>query len=173
MVEAHCSTLLSSYSDMRRHEIYLNRPNHPTDAPLPSVLSHIAILRQKVKEWVEVSHRLGDRAIYHPHTLGIAAVDYLMYCGYLTLADHWLHMEHTAHTLLHENKSPTSPSPYHRDFLESKIQVPSGRLLSPAHFHQTSQFVFDNLLPRTLALKESMFTSSASVMNIAHFSSSH
>lgn len=143
------------------------------DATIPSVLAHLAVLHQRVKEWIELSHRLSDRAVYHPHTLGIAAVDYLMYCGYLTLADHWLHMEHTSYTLL-QDKEYLSAHPERREFLETKLQVGS-HFSSTSHlvFLQTAQFVFEYLLPRTLALKESMFASSASVMNISNFSAAY
>jgi hypothetical protein len=120
-IQDHCALLLRAYSDIRHHKAYSDQAA-PVDAAVPSVLAHLAVLRQRVKEWVELSHRLSDRAAYHPHTLGIAAVDYLMYCGYLTLADHWLHMEHISFTLL-QDKDYLSSHPERREFLETKLQV--------------------------------------------------
>jgi hypothetical protein len=119
--QEHCAHLLRAYSEIRRHKAYSSQ-SAPVDASVPSVLAHLAVLHQRVKEWIELSHRLSDRAVYHPHTLGIAAVDYLMYCGYLTLADHWLHMEHVSYTLLRD-KDYLSDHPERREFLETKLQV--------------------------------------------------
>ena len=54
---------------------------------------HANILLDKVTEWLELTRRLALEIKKNPNALGVAAVDYLMYAGHISLAAHWLRME--------------------------------------------------------------------------------
>ncbi|WP_367276092.1 acyl-CoA dehydrogenase C-terminal domain-containing protein [uncultured Sphingorhabdus sp.] len=45
-----------------------------------------------LKEWTDVTERLGERGSRRPEELGAAAVDYLLFTGYLCLAWCWAKM---------------------------------------------------------------------------------
>lgn len=94
---------------------------------------------------MEITERLAIQIKKNPNALGIAAVDYLMYAGYITLADHWLRMEEVSSQLYTTEGAD-------KGFHEAKIKV--------------SAFVFSNLLPRTESLKQSMFTPVDDMMDL-------
>ena len=70
-------------------------------------------------------------------SLGVASVDYPMYAGYVTMAQHWLYEEAASQTRLGR------PGPPHRVL---RGQGPDSR------------FFFEHVLPRTSSLTETMFT---------------
>merc|ERR1712054_211316 len=72
-----------------------------------------------------------------------------MYGGYVELARNWLKMELAAKKALQGPRDQMRQEPA---FYEAKIQ--------------TSQFVFDNILPRTRSLSQTMFTPFESVMKM-------
>ncbi|WP_230660252.1 acyl-CoA dehydrogenase C-terminal domain-containing protein [Psychrobacter sp. I-STPA10] len=80
------------------------------------------------KEWGDLTTRIGMQATQNPDAVGAAAVDYMYFSGYVTLAYLWARMAVVAHEAL-ENQSSE------RDFYEAKIK--------------TAQFYFSKLLPRT------------------------
>lgn len=80
-------------------------------------------------EWVELTTRIGKQAQANPDYVGAAAVDYMYFSGYVTLAYLWARMAMVAHETL---KADTSEP----KFYQAKIK--------------TAQFYFAKLLPRTL-----------------------
>ena len=59
---------------------------HATDAKLQVLVTPLAAA---TKQWGELSLRLAQRVQANPEELGAAAVDYLWYSGYVTLAYFW------------------------------------------------------------------------------------
>ena len=79
-------------------------------------------------EWGDLTTRIGMQATQNPDAVGAAAVDYMYFSGYVTLAYLWARMAVVAHEALQNGSSE-------RDFYEAKIK--------------TAQFYFSKLLPRT------------------------
>jgi alkylation response protein AidB-like acyl-CoA dehydrogenase len=88
-------------------------------------------------EWHYLTLRLAARALKDREVVGVAAEPYLMYSGYITLASHWLKMEQVAYEKL-ESKTGSLED----DFYTTKIQ--------------TSEYVYQCLLPRTRSLVRSI-----------------
>jgi hypothetical protein len=85
-----------------------------------TLLSLSQMLHKKAEEWIELTRRLSIEIKKDPNALGLASVDYLMYAGYITLAEHWLIMEMTASRYLeNRNLNPTQS----KEFYETKLQV--------------------------------------------------
>jgi hypothetical protein len=80
------------------------------------------MLHKKAEEWIELTRRLSIEIKKDPNVLGLASVDYLMYSGYVTLAEHWLIMEMAASRLLEDKHATPSQR---TEFYETKLQVPS------------------------------------------------
>lgn len=81
------------------------------------------------KEWGELTARIGKEAQTNPDYVGAAAVDYLFYSGYVTLAYLWAKMALVAQEALQGDTTEAK-------FYQAKIK--------------TAQFYFAKLLPRTL-----------------------
>lgn len=89
------------------------------------------------QEWGELTLQVGMKAMANRDEVGGAAVDYLMYSGYITLAYYWLRMAHTAQLALANGTEEA-------DFYRSKIKA--------------AQFYFSKILPRTLSHKQIMLS---------------
>lgn len=89
-------------------------------------------LKAAKDEWLELSMKLGEAAMANPDNAGAAAVDYLMYSGYVTLAYFWARMAVLAKQKIAAADGDTS-------FYQAKVL--------------TARFYFDRLLPRTQSLK--------------------
>ncbi|MFO1373969.1 MAG: acyl-CoA dehydrogenase C-terminal domain-containing protein [Agitococcus sp.] len=85
-------------------------------------------LAQLNKEWGDVTMRIGMKAMANYDEAGAAAVDYLMYSGYVTLAYLWALMAQTAQQKLAAGEGDAA-------FYKSKVQA--------------AQFYFKKILPRT------------------------
>lgn len=85
-------------------------------------------LAKHVKEWGELTTRIGMQATENPEAVGGAAVDYLYFSGYVTLAYLWARMALVAQTAIDNDSSETA-------FYDAKIK--------------TAQFYFAKLLPRS------------------------
>ena len=81
----------------------------------------------------------------NPDEAGAAAVDYLMYSGYITLAYFWARTAVLARTRL-------AASPADSEFYEAKLM--------------TARFYFDRLLPRTLSHKQLMLSGAENLMQM-------
>ncbi len=85
-------------------------------------------LAQLNKEWGDVTMRIGMKAMANYDEAGAAAVDYMMYSGYVTLAYLWALMAQTAQQKLAAGEGDAA-------FYKSKVQA--------------AQFYFKKILPRT------------------------
>jgi alkylation response protein AidB-like acyl-CoA dehydrogenase len=97
------------------------------------------------KEWGELTMKIGEAAMQNPDEAGAAAVDYLMYAGYVTLAYFWAQMAAVAHEKLEAGTDDKA-------FYEAKIH--------------TAHFYFDRILPRALMHKESMLSGADNLMEM-------
>ncbi len=79
------------------------------------------------KEWGELTTQIGMRAMQNPEEVGAAAVDYLYFSGYVSLAYLWARMALVAQEKLAEGSSEV-------DFYNAKIS--------------TARFYFKKILPR-------------------------
>ncbi|WP_022956892.1 acyl-CoA dehydrogenase C-terminal domain-containing protein [Perlucidibaca piscinae] len=80
------------------------------------------------KEWGDLTMRIGMKAMQNPNEAGAAAVDYMMYSGYVTLGYLWAWMAKVAQDKIAAGEGNTA-------FYEAKIK--------------TAQFYFKKILPRT------------------------
>jgi hypothetical protein len=103
----------------------------------------VVALKAKNKEWGELTMHVGGKAMENPDEVGAAAVDYIMYSGYISFAFMWLQMAKVAQEKLASGEGDA-------DFYKAKIQ--------------TAQFYFDRLLPRTDALACMMKSGSDNLM---------
>lgn len=95
--------------------------------------SFIEPLASLNKEWGELTMSIGMKAMQDREEVGAAAVDYLMYSGYLCLAYFWARMADTAQQALANKPSDAA-------FYEAKIQTAQfyyARLLPRAQMHKT------------------------------------
>ena len=111
----------------------------------PDLKEFIEPLSALNKEWGEMTMRIGMKAMQNRDEVGAAAVDFLMYSGYVCLAYFWADMARVA---LKAIESGTSEE----DFYNAKIQ--------------TAQFYYQRLLPRTLAHKESIESGADNLLNM-------
>lgn len=88
----------------------------------------IETLAQHNKEWGDLTMHIGLKAMENPEEVGAAAVDYLMYSGYVSLAYFWARAAATAKEKLAEGTPEKS-------FYEAKVK--------------TAEFYFARILPRT------------------------
>ncbi|MCL4106118.1 UNVERIFIED_CONTAM: hypothetical protein GTU68_058424 [Idotea baltica] len=102
-------------------------------------------LKDFVDEWLEMSMTIGTAAMENPDAAGAAAVDYLMYSGYVTLGYFWARMAVLARKKIAEAEGDVS-------FYEAKLM--------------TAQFYFERILPRTRAHKKSLLSGPESIMQM-------
>ncbi|MCC2637443.1 MAG: mmgC 6 [Moraxellaceae bacterium] len=82
------------------------------------------------KEWGDLTMRIGMKAMQNPDEAGAAAVDYMYFSGYVTLAYLWAWMAKVAQDKLAAGTTEEA-------FYQAKVQ--------------TAQFYFKKILPRTRA----------------------
>jgi hypothetical protein len=111
----------------------------------PEDAEFINVLKAYKDEWLGLSMKIGEAAMENPDEAGAAAVDYLMYSGYVILAYFWARMAVLARQKIAEADGDVS-------FYEAKLL--------------TARFYFDRLLPRTLAHKEMMVSGAANLMDM-------
>lgn len=99
-----------------------------TNAETEDLKSLVETLAQHNKEWGDLTMHIGLKAMENPEEVGAAAVDYLMYSGYVALAYFWARAAAKAHEKIAEGTSEKS-------FCEAKIK--------------TAKFYFARILPRT------------------------
>jgi Acetyl-CoA dehydrogenase C-terminal like/Acyl-CoA dehydrogenase, C-terminal domain len=102
-------------------------------------------LKQRTQEWVELTMKLGEAAMANADNAGGAAVDYLMYSGYVTLAYFWARMAVLAQQKIAAAEGDVS-------FYEAKVM--------------TARFYFERLLPRTESLKVTMLAGAENLMDM-------
>ena len=117
------------------------------NATLKPLVEQLAKLNQ---EWGDVTMKLGMKAMQNREEVGGAAVDYLMYSGYITLGYYWARMAEQAQKALDAGTDEA-------DFYNAKIK--------------TANFYFQRILPRTESHKLAMLNGVDSLMDLeeAHF----
>jgi alkylation response protein AidB-like acyl-CoA dehydrogenase len=105
----------------------------------------VDVLKAYKDEWLGLSMKIGEAAMQNPDEAGSAAVDYLMYSGYVTLAYFWARMALLAKRKIEEGEGDTS-------FYEAKLM--------------TARFYFERLLPRTVSLKQTMLSGADNLMQM-------
>jgi alkylation response protein AidB-like acyl-CoA dehydrogenase len=135
-INQHCAALRTYCMDIVKSEGGATR-------------THALSLLRHAVEWQALTYGVGIKAKSNKDAIGVASVDYLMYSGYVQLAYHWLRMEVAANKALAGKPEDADQEPA---FYKAK--------------QQTSNFVFDNLLPRTRSLRATMFTPIESVMDM-------
>ncbi len=98
------------------------------------------------KEWGDLTMQIGMKAMQSPDEVGAAAVDYLYYSGYVTLAYFWALMVSTAQQKLAEGSTETA-------FYNAKIS--------------TARFYFTKVLPRARAHVAIMASGLDTLMDLA------
>jgi hypothetical protein len=111
----------------------------------PEDAEFIDVLKAYKDEWLGLSMKIGENAMQNPDEAGAAAVDYLMYSGYVTLAYFWARMAILARKKIAEAEGDVS-------FYEAKLM--------------TARFYFDRLLPRTISLKDTMLSGADNLMEM-------
>jgi alkylation response protein AidB-like acyl-CoA dehydrogenase len=117
------------------------KENADNDAMQPFVES----LTGLNKEWGELTMAVGMKAMQDREEVGAAAVDYLMYSGYVTLAYFWARMAQQAQIALDEGSAEEA-------FYKAKLS--------------TARFYFARILPRTRAHAEIMQSGAANLMEL-------
>jgi hypothetical protein len=121
------------------------------NATHPDMYPFIWTLGKLCAQWNWLTTRLMLSARKDRDMIGSAAVDYLMYAGYVSLAYNWALMAEKSFEKLEKGGMETP------EFYRAKIQ--------------TAEFYFERLLPRAQAHAEGMLAPSKSVMQlpIDHF----
>lgn len=103
------------------------------------------LLHTKVQEWLELAGEIGRAALQRPEEAGSAAVDFLMYSGYVVVGFYWLKLVLAAEQRLAAGGDA--------DFCQGKFKA--------------ADYYFTRLLPRTLALAASIRAGATDVMAMA------
>lgn len=98
---------------------------HEADEAMGEFIRPLAELNT---EWAELTARIGKQATQNPDAVGAAAVDYMYFSGYVTLAYLWARMVAVSKQALANGTTESG-------FYDAKIK--------------TAQFYFSKLLPRT------------------------
>jgi len=141
-IKNHCADLRARMSHLQ------------SNGSSAEVKKHARALFWKAYEWEYMTIYIGYMASKDKNAVGSASVDYLLYSGYVSLAEQWLLMEETAARQLKNGKGDAA-------FMDAKIK--------------TSAFVFDTILPRTKSLRYTITNSPASIMDMkpSQFSFDH
>ena len=114
------STMLKDFTQIIQQFTEANKDN----AAMQEFVQPLAALNQ---EWGELTLRIAERATKNPDEVGAAAVDYLYFSGYLTLAYLWARMAWVAQQTLAAGTTEV-------DFYNAKVT--------------TARFYFKKILPR-------------------------
>jgi len=106
---------------------------------------YVAQLDQLNREWGELTMQVGKAAMQNPDEVGAAAVDYLMYSGYIVLAYLWLRMALVAQAQWADGSGEA-------DYCQGKLA--------------TCEFYFKRLLPRTASHRAAVEAGSESLMRL-------
>ncbi|MGA8277194.1 MAG: acyl-CoA dehydrogenase C-terminal domain-containing protein [Rhodanobacteraceae bacterium] len=111
---------------------------HSDNAALGEFIAPLALA---AKQWSDLTREIGERAARDPEEIGVAAVDYLFYSGYVALAYFW------ARSVVAADTSAQSAT------------------VGEAKRH-TARFYFARILPRTHAHAAAIRADAASVMGM-------
>ncbi|WP_026291966.1 acyl-CoA dehydrogenase C-terminal domain-containing protein [Marinobacterium rhizophilum] len=103
----------------------------------------VAPLVELNREWGDLTMKIGMKAMQDREEVGAAAVDYLMYSGYVVLGYFWARMAQVAQAELARGTTEAA-------FYEAKLQC--------------ARFYFERLLPRTRSLSVTMLSGADNLM---------
>ncbi|UUQ62860.1 acyl-CoA dehydrogenase C-terminal domain-containing protein [Pseudomonas fuscovaginae UPB0736] len=106
---------------------------------------YVAQLDQLNREWGELTMQVGKATMQNPDEVGAAAVDYLMYSGYIVLAYLWLRMALVAQAQWADGSGEA-------DYCQGKLA--------------TCEFYFKRLLPRTASHRAAVEAGSEILMRL-------
>ncbi|WP_248765473.1 acyl-CoA dehydrogenase C-terminal domain-containing protein [Pseudomonas protegens] len=115
------------------------------NAEHPQLKAYVAQLDALNRQWGELTTKVGMAAMNNPDEVGAAALDYLMYSGYIVLAYFWLRMALVAQQQLDAGQGD-------QDFATAKLI--------------TCEFYFKRLLPRTGAHRAAIEAGSDCLMKL-------
>lgn len=120
---------------------------HAEDEQMKPFIEPLAKLNQ---EWGELTMKIGMKAMQDREEVGAAAVDYLMYSGYVSLAYFWARMAAKAQNAVAAGTDEEA-------FYKAKVT--------------TANFYFQRILPRTRGHVEIMQSGAANLMDmdVEHF----
>ena len=133
-INSHCSDQYKKLTDV------VKSTSGATRSRALGLLGH-------VMKWQFNTYRLAKNAVSDRESVGVAAVDYLMYSGYITLACHYVYMEAAASKALASGSKAQE-----KGFYEAKIAM--------------SEFVYNELLPHTLHHEKCMFNKTSTIMKM-------
>ncbi len=116
-----------------------------TNADNATVAPYVAELQRLNKEWGDVTGAIGAKAMENPDEVGAAAVDYLMYSGYVVYAFFWAQMADVAAKKIAGGDD--------NDFYKAKLE--------------TAKFYYDRILPRTATHLKCVEAGGESLMGIS------
>jgi len=99
----------------------------------------VAPLAIAAKDWADLTQAIGKRVLANPEEVGVAAVDYLFYSGYVALAYFWA-----------RSVAVADASPHSAEFKQAK--------------RSTARFYFARILPRTLTHAATLRASADTLM---------
>lgn len=108
--------------------------------------SQAKLLETLVKDWLQLTQGIGEKAMQDADEVGAASVDYLMYSGYIVFAYLWLRAAEVAARAI-ETKGDAD------GFYQAKID--------------TASFFYQRMLPRAFAHKAAAEAGAESLMAIA------
>ncbi|MBD2840137.1 acyl-CoA dehydrogenase C-terminal domain-containing protein [Pseudomonas sp. JM0905a] len=111
----------------------------------PRFKAQVAELARLNQQWGELTQKVGMAAMKNPDEVGAAALDYLMYSGYITLAWLWLRMALVAEAKLRAGEGDSA-------YYQTKLA--------------TCDFYFKRLLPRTEAHRAAVEAGSDCLMQL-------
>jgi hypothetical protein len=111
----------------------------------PQLKTYVAQLDGLNQQWGELTTQVGMAALKNPDEVGAAALDYLMYSGYIIHAYLWLRMALVAQAQLEAGSGDA-------DYCEGKLA--------------TCEFYFKRLLPRTAAHRAAVQAGSDCLMKL-------
>ncbi len=123
-------------------EIHQFCKEHGDDESMKEFVEPLAAINN---EWGDLTMQIAVKAMENPDEVGAAAVDFLMYSGYATLAYMWADMVRVAKTKLAEGTTEEG-------FYKAKIQ--------------TAQFYFQRILPRTLSHKSAILSGADNLLSM-------
>jgi len=115
---------------------------HKDNAAMKEFVEPLAALN---KEWGDLTMQIGMRAMQNPEEVGAAAVDYLYFSGYVTLAYLWARMALVAQEQLAAGTTEV-------DFYNAKVT--------------TARFYFKKILPRVRSHVDVIATGVEPLMNL-------
>lgn len=137
--------VLMSQGELLRQFIKIIGTFCQTESENPAMAEFVEPLAAIIKEWGDLTRKIGEAAQANPEEVGAASADYLMYAGYVTLAYFW--------ALAAAKALAVSVDASDAEFYEAKVK--------------TARFYFQRLLPRTRGLVAAMQSGAGNLLSLS------